>query len=56
MTLVQKSRQANVTAGTMEEMYERADFAKQFGSVIIMIELEVMAQRYRAGALRQMVH
>ena len=31
----------NVTAGTMEEMYERAEFAKELGSIIIMIDLTV---------------
>jgi ribulose-bisphosphate carboxylase large chain len=36
-----KGHYLNVTAGTMEEMYERADFAKELGSVIIMIDLVV---------------
>jgi ribulose-bisphosphate carboxylase large chain len=31
----------NVTAGTMEAMYERAEFAKELGSVIVMIDLTV---------------
>ena len=31
----------NVTAGTMEEMYERAEFAKELGSIIIMIDLTI---------------
>ena len=31
----------NVTAATMEEMYERAEFAKELGSVIIMMDLTV---------------
>ena len=31
----------NVTAGTMEEMYERAEFAKEIGSVICMIDLTI---------------
>src|SRR3954452_2944376 len=31
----------NVTAGTMEEMYRRAEFAKELGSVVIMIDLTV---------------
>jgi ribulose-bisphosphate carboxylase large chain len=34
-----KGTYLNVTAGTMEEMYERAEFAKQLGSVIVMIDL-----------------
>ena len=31
----------NVTAATMEEMYERAEFAKEIGSVIMMIDLTI---------------
>src|SRR5260370_6748883 len=29
----------NETAATMEDMYERAEFAKELGSVVIMIDL-----------------
>jgi ribulose-bisphosphate carboxylase large chain len=29
----------NVTAGTMEEVYKRAAYAKAVGSVVIMIDL-----------------
>ena len=36
-----KGHYMNVTAATMEEMYERAEFAKEIGSVIIMIDLTV---------------
>jgi ribulose-bisphosphate carboxylase large chain len=36
-----KGHYLNVTAGTMEDMYERADFAKEIGSVIVMIDLTV---------------
>ncbi|MBA3253737.1 MAG: ribulose-bisphosphate carboxylase large subunit [Burkholderiaceae bacterium] len=36
-----KGHYLNVTAGTMEEMYERAEFAKNLGSVIIMIDLVI---------------
>src|SRR5262245_24305844 len=36
-----KGHYLNVTAGTMEEMYERAEFAKALGSVIVMIDLTV---------------
>jgi ribulose-bisphosphate carboxylase large chain len=36
-----KGHYLNVTAGTMEEMYERATFAKEVGSVIIMIDLTI---------------
>ncbi len=36
-----KGHYLNVTAGTMEEMYRRAEFAKEIGSVIIMVDLIV---------------
>lgn len=36
-----KGTYLNVTAGTMEEMYERAAFAKSLGSVIVMIDLVI---------------
>ncbi len=36
-----KGTYLNVTAGTMEDMYERAEFAKQLGSVIVMIDLVI---------------
>jgi ribulose-bisphosphate carboxylase large chain len=36
-----KGTYLNVTAGTMEEMYERAEFAKALGSIIIMIDLVI---------------
>jgi ribulose-bisphosphate carboxylase large chain len=36
-----KGHYLNVTAATMEQMYERADFAKELGSVIVMIDLTV---------------
>jgi ribulose-bisphosphate carboxylase large chain len=36
-----KGHYMNVTAGTMEEMYERAEFARDIGSVIIMMDLTV---------------
>jgi len=36
-----KGHYLNVTAGTMEEMYERAEFARELGSVIIMIDLVI---------------
>ncbi len=34
-----KGHYLNVTAGTMEEMYRRAEFAKELGSVIVMVDL-----------------
>jgi ribulose-bisphosphate carboxylase large chain len=34
-----KGHYLNVTAATMEDMYERAEFAKELGSIIIMIDL-----------------
>jgi ribulose-bisphosphate carboxylase large chain len=36
-----KGHYLNVTAATMEEMYERAEFAKDLGSVIVMMDLTV---------------
>ena len=36
-----KGHYMNVTAATMEDMYERADFAKEIGSVIVMIDLTI---------------
>jgi ribulose-bisphosphate carboxylase large chain len=36
-----KGTYLNVTAATMEDMYERAEFAKDLGSVIIMIDLVI---------------
>ena len=36
-----KGHYFNVTAGTMEQMYERAEFAKEIGSVVVMIDLTV---------------
>src|SRR5277367_1510151 len=36
-----KGTYLNVTAGTMEDMYERAEFAKELGSVIVMIDLVI---------------
>jgi ribulose-bisphosphate carboxylase large chain len=36
-----KGHYMNVTAATMEEMYERAEFARDIGSVIIMVDLTV---------------
>jgi len=36
-----KGHYMNVTAATMEEMYERAEFAKELGSIIIMMDLTV---------------
>ena len=36
-----KGHYMNVTAGTMEDMYERAEFAKSLGSVVVMMDLVV---------------
>ncbi|MBI4940182.1 MAG: form I ribulose bisphosphate carboxylase large subunit [Actinobacteria bacterium] len=36
-----KGHYLNVTAGTMEQMYERADFARDLGSVVVMVDLTV---------------
>jgi ribulose-bisphosphate carboxylase large chain len=36
-----KGHYMNVTAATMEDMYERAEFVKELGSVIVMIDLTI---------------
>ena len=36
-----KGSYLNVTAATMEDMYERAEFARELGSVVVMIDLVV---------------
>jgi ribulose-bisphosphate carboxylase large chain len=36
-----KGHYMNVTAATMEDMYERAEFAKDLGSIIVMIDLTI---------------
>ncbi len=36
-----KGHYLNITAATMEDMYERANFAKELGSVIVMIDLVI---------------
>ena len=36
-----KGHYLNVTAATMEDMYERAEFAKDLGSVVVMIDLVI---------------
>jgi ribulose-bisphosphate carboxylase large chain len=36
-----KGHYLNISAGTMEEMYRRAEFARELGSVIVMVDLVV---------------
>src|ERR1700676_4723654 len=36
-----KGHYLNVTAATMEDMYERAEFAKELGRIIVMIDLTI---------------
>src|SRR5512146_1931574 len=36
-----KGHYLNVTAGTMEDMYERAELARELGSIIVMIDLTI---------------
>ena len=36
-----KGHYLNITAATMEDMYERAEFAKELGSVVVMIDLVI---------------
>src|ERR1700685_3125004 len=47
-----KGHYMNVTAATMEEMYERAEFAKELGSVIIMMDLAVGSKAMPAMSWR----
>jgi len=58
-----KGHYLNVTAATMEDMYERAQFAKEVGSVIIMIDLTIgftaiqsMAKWARANSMILHLH
>ncbi len=58
-----KGHYMNVTAGTMEDMYERAEFAKEIGSVILMVDLTIgytaiqsMAKWCRANGLILHLH
>ncbi|KAB2346547.1 form I ribulose bisphosphate carboxylase large subunit [Actinomadura rudentiformis] len=58
-----KGHYLNVTAATMEDMYERAEFAKELGSVIVMIDLTVgytaiqsMAKWARANGMLLHLH
>jgi len=58
-----KGHYMNVTAATMEDMYERAEFAKEIGSVICMIDLTIgytaiqsMAKWARANGLILHLH
>jgi ribulose-bisphosphate carboxylase large chain len=58
-----KGHYLNVTAATMEDMYERASFAKELGSVIVMVDLTVgytaiqsMAKWCRANGLLLHLH
>jgi len=58
-----KGHYLNVTAGSMEEMYRRAEFAKELGSVIVMIDLTIgytamqsMAHWARANSMLLHLH
>jgi ribulose-bisphosphate carboxylase large chain len=58
-----KGHYMNVTAATMEDMYERAEFAKELGSIIIMIDLTIgysaiqsMAKYARANGMILHLH
>jgi ribulose-bisphosphate carboxylase large chain len=58
-----KGHYMNVTAGTMEDMYERAEFAKEIGSIICMVDLTIgytaiqsMAKWCRANGLILHLH
>ena len=58
-----KGSYLNVTAGTMEEMYRRAEFAKELGCVIVMVDLVIgwtaiqsMAEWCRANDMIMHMH
>jgi ribulose-bisphosphate carboxylase large chain len=58
-----KGHYLNITAATVEDMYERAEFAKELGSVIVMMDLTVgytamqsMARWARANGLLLHLH
>src|SRR3982074_3029680 len=58
-----KGHYLNVTAGTMEQMYERADFARELGSVVVMVDLTIgytaiqsMARWARANSMILHLH
>jgi ribulose-bisphosphate carboxylase large chain len=58
-----KGHYLNITAATMEDMYERAEFAKELGSVIVMIDLTIgytaiqsMAKWARANGILLHLH
>ncbi len=58
-----KGSDLNVTAGTMEEMVRRADFARELGSVIVMVDLVIgwtairsMAEWCRANDMIMHMH
>ena len=58
-----KGHYMNVTAASMEEMYERAEFARDIGSVIVMVDLTVgytaltsMARWCRANGMLLHLH
>src|SRR6266478_1975711 len=58
-----KGHYMNVTAGDMEAMYERAEFAKEVGSIIVMIDLTIgytamqsMAKWCRANGMLLHLH
>ena len=58
-----KGHYMNITAGDMEAMYERAEFAKEIGSIIVMIDLTIgytamqsMAKWCRANGMLLHLH
>jgi ribulose-bisphosphate carboxylase large chain len=58
-----KGHYMNVTAASMEEMYERAEFAREIGSIIVMVDLTVgytaltsMARWCRANGMLLHLH
>jgi ribulose-bisphosphate carboxylase large chain len=46
-----KGSYLNITAGTMEEIYKRADYAKAVGSIVVMIDLVMGYTAIQSAAL-----
>ena len=56
-----KGHYVNVTGATMEDIYERSDFAKDLGSIIVMIDLvigysAIQSMAYRARKNDVLLH
>ena len=50
-----KGSYLNVTAGTMEDIYERMEYAKELGAIVVMIDLVMVilqSKQQRFGLVR----